>query len=445
MRSSSSRRPVRRTARRSAAAVTAAGAALALGACGIAGGSGGDAAGGDASADGEITGEITFQTWNLKGGYEEYFTDLVAAFEEEHPGTSVEWVDQPAEGYQDKLSADAAAGNLPDVVDMGPEAAYTLAQAGTLLNVAEADPEAEDAYLPTAWDAMTFDGVDGGTYGYPWYLNTGPSFFNTALFSKCGLDPDDLPETYDELFDQAATMADECGSDASMIGRLPTIETFGMYGVELMNDEGTEFTFNSPKGVELVERYQELYSDAGFTEESLNALQTGELDAFKSGELGWLPGSSYTLNDLKETAPKVYENVAMGPLIANSAPNMYIESLVVNSQSENSATAQAFAKFVTSPENQLAFAKEASVFPSSAGSLDDPYFTEDDGTDVGELRVEAAQQVADAVVWWPPAFSGGADVESLREQIAQAVLGKKTAQEALDAAVAYSNERLANQ
>src|SRR5665647_695838 len=123
---------------------------LTLTACG--GGSGGS---GSSAADGEIKGEITFQTWNLKNEkYTPYFEDLIDGFETEHPGTTVKWIDQPAEGYQEKLSADAAGGSLPDVVDMGPEAAYTLAQAGVILNLADADPDARADYLPKAWESM---------------------------------------------------------------------------------------------------------------------------------------------------------------------------------------------------------------------------------------------------------------------------------------------------
>lgn len=423
--------------RRSAIASAAAIATLGLASCGVGGGT--DGAGSDGS--GEITGAISFQTWNLSGGYSDYFEGLIAEFEEQHPGTEIEWIDKPAEGYQDSLSADAAAGNLPDVVDMGPEAAYTLADAGMLLNIADADPEFSSEYLPAAWDAMTFTGVDGGTYGFPWYLNTGPSFFNTALIEQCGLDPENLPESYDELFDQAAVMGENC-SDVSMIGRLPAIETFGTYGVDLMNEEQTEFTFNEPAGVEFLQKYIDLYEGEGFTAESIGALQTGELDAFKSGQLAWLPGSSYTLNELKETAPDVYENVAITPAIANEDPNMYIESLAVSAASDNQATAMAFAAFVSNPENQMEFAQAASVFPSTAGALDDPYFTESDGSDEQEIRVQSANQVKEAQVYWPPPFSGASSAEYLREQISQAVLGEKSAQEALDASVEYANERV---
>ncbi|MEV7090784.1 sugar ABC transporter substrate-binding protein [Streptomyces sp. NPDC093085] len=393
-------------------------------------------------SDGKVAGTITFQTWNLKNDkFTAYFDDLIASFEKEHPGTEITWVDQPAEGYQDKLSADAAAGSLPDVVDMGPEAAYTLAQAGVLLDLGKEDPKAKSGYLDKAWQAMTFDGLGGGTYGYPWYLNTGPSFFNKALLKKCALDPAKLPATYDELFDQAGTMAEHC-PEVAMIARMPAIETFGEYGVELMDAGGTKFTYNDAKGVELVERFRKLYAKKGLTEEALNNLQTKEVEEFKAGRLAYLPGSSYTLTDLKDTAPDVYKDLAIGPRINNGSPNMYIESLVVNATSKHPALAKAFATYVTNSANQLAFAKKASVFPSSAGTLDDPYFTKDDGDPATKVRIESTEQVRKAVVWWPPAFSGSADSETLREQIAQAMLGKKSVKSALDASVRYSNERL---
>lgn len=423
--------------RRSARFALPVAAAFALGGCGIGGGSSDEPA---ATVSGDVTGEITFQTWNLKGGYADYFTDLVTAFQSAHPGTTVKWIDQPAEGYQDKLSADAAAGSLPDVVDIGPEAAFTLAKAGLLLDLSKTDAEAKSSYLAKAWDANAFPSL-GGTYAYPWYLNTGPSFFNTALLEKCGVPKNPLPTTFDALFAAGQTMAATCKGDVNMVGRLPAIETFGTYGVPLMDQAGTTFTFNGAKGVELVNHYRDLYRAGGMTEDTLNKLQTGELDAFKSGQVAWLPGSSYTLKELKTTAPKVAETVAISPQITNDKPNMYIESLGVNAKSKNLPTAVAFAKFVTDRDNQLAFSKQAAIFPSAAGALDDPYFTAGDGTDESSLRLESAKAVSEAIVYWPASFSSKC-ADYLREQIALAVLGKKDVQTALDDAVEYANGTL---
>ena len=412
--------------------------ALTLGACGI---GGGDSDESTAPVSGKVTGEITFQTWNLKGSYADYFNGLVTAFQKANAGTTVKWIDQPPEGYQDKLSADAAAGSLPDVVDIGPEAAFTLANAGMLLDLSKTDPGAQSAYLPKAWDANKFASLGGGTYAYPWYLNTGPSFFNTALLAKCGVAKEPLPATYDALFAAGKTMATKCKGDTTMVGRLPAIETFGTYGVQLMDAQGAKFTFNDAKGVELVNHYKDLYQAGGMTEETLNKLQTGELDAFKAGRIGWLPGSSYTLKDLKATAPKVAATVAISPQITNDKPNMYIESLAVNAKSKNAATAVAFAKFATNKENQLAFSQKAAIFPSAAGALDDPYFTKADGTPETTLRLESAKAVSDAVVYWPAAFSSKSG-DYLREQIALAILGKKDVQAALDEAVKYADGKL---
>jgi multiple sugar transport system substrate-binding protein len=288
---------------------------------------------------------------------------------------------------------------------------------------------------------MTWAGIDGGTYGYPFYLNTGPSFFNTALLTKAGLDPKNLPKTYGELFTQAEKMAGSAKGAYSMLGRTPVIETFGTYGVELMDKDATAFTFNSAKGVELLTRYKELYDAGALTEDILNEKQVGEVDKFKAGELGWLPGSAYNLADFKKNAPDIYRSVAIGPIVADAAPNMYIESLAVSSKTGNAATAVAFAKFATNRANQLAFAHRAAIFPATRNTLDDPYFTKDDGTDEGRVRVEAAAQIGRAVVYWPPAFSQ-AMVDELREQVALALKGEKSPKKALDDTVAFCNDKL---
>ncbi len=431
---------IRATRRR---ALLGAGAALclALTGCGVGGAGSGDTG---QAAGGKVTGKITFQTWNLKGSYQAYFTHLVSAFEKKYPGTTVKWIDQPADGYSDKLSADAAAGTLPDVMDLGPEAGYTLAKAGMLVNIAKADPSSQQDFLPAAWNAMTWAGVGGGTYGYPFYLNTGPSFFNTALLGKAGLDTKKLPQTYDDLFDAAGKMAGTAHGAYSMIGRTPVIETFGTYGVPLMNSGGTKFTFNDPKGVQLLTRFKTLYDAGALTEDILNEKQTGEVDKFKAGELGWLPGSAYNLQDFKQNAPDIYKSVGIGPAIANASPNMYIESLAVSAKGHNRPTAVAFAKFATDAANELAFAKQAGIFPGTRGTLDNPYFTKNDGSDAARVRVESAAQVKKAVVYWPPAFSQ-AMVDELREQVALALKGSKSPQQALDDTVAFCNERLGRQ
>lgn len=105
-----------RISRRALAAAATVAVLLPLSACG----SGSDGSG-STDASGKVEGDITFQTWNLRANFKPYFEGVIADFEKKYPGTHVKWVDQPAEGYADKISADAAGGTLPDVVNVSPD------------------------------------------------------------------------------------------------------------------------------------------------------------------------------------------------------------------------------------------------------------------------------------------------------------------------------------
>ena len=61
---------------------------------------------------------------------------------------------------------------------------------------------------PGAWKSHQIPGMDG-TYAFPWYLNTGPLFYNKRLFKDAGLDADKPPKTYDQLFDDALRAGEE--------------------------------------------------------------------------------------------------------------------------------------------------------------------------------------------------------------------------------------------
>ncbi|MDU6252142.1 MAG: extracellular solute-binding protein, partial [Cutibacterium avidum] len=179
---------------------------LAASACGMSGS--GDKPSGQASIDSsaKLEGSIQFQTWSLKNEkFTPYFEKLVKSFEKEHPGTTIKWIDQPGEGYEEKVQQQATAGQLPDVVNMPPNFAWQLLKANKVMDLKKADTKTIDTYTKGGIDAYTFDGHDG-VYGYPWYLGTDLNWWNTQAFEEYGLDPKKLPTTLDELYEQAITM-----------------------------------------------------------------------------------------------------------------------------------------------------------------------------------------------------------------------------------------------
>ncbi|MFF4734341.1 ABC transporter substrate-binding protein [Streptomyces sp. NPDC001262] len=410
--------------------------ALTLTACGSGGGGGSDAAG-------KVEGGISFQTWNLRAGFKDYFEGLVKEFEKAHPGVTVRWLDQPAENYAEKLGADAAGGTLPDVVNVSPDLAHPLAKAGLLVDLdrEKASAAFKSEYTPEAWKGNELPGL-GGTYAFPWYLNTGPLFYNKELFSRAGLDPDKPPKSYPDLFDCATRISRQSDGKIATLASSPTIEDFGRYGVRLTNSDATAFTYNEPKGVELLSRYQELYRNGGLDPQALNSTPERAGQKFLEQKVAINPGSAHDLGTFKQNAPSLYRNLGITDAPNNTGkPNMYVMGLAVGQHSKHKAAAIAFAHFVTDRKNQEEFAHKVAVFPSTKGSLEDPYWTRDDGTDEGRVRVASAKMLKGAVNYTPVVMSDEMKT-ILKNEVAKALQGKKSPQQALDDAVAQSNKLL---
>ncbi|MFJ3824214.1 ABC transporter substrate-binding protein [Streptomyces nodosus] len=425
--------------RRALAVAVVSALVLPLSACGSS-----DDGGGSTDASGAIEGDITFQTWNLRANFKSYFDGLIAGFEKEHPGTHVKWIDQPAEGYPDKLSADAAGGTLPDVVNVSPDLLAPLAKAGLALDLDKAAAKYRSEYLDGAWTGQGIPGMTG-TYAFPWYLNTGPLFYNKDLFRKAGLDPDSPPKTYDELFTDALQLAKKSDGKVATLANVPTIEDFGRYGVELMNKQGTGFAFNDAKGVELLTRYKELYDAKALDPQALTATPESSGKKFLTGAVAMNPGSALDLENFKKQAPGLYKNIGITDQITSTGHvNMYVMGVMVNSRTKHTPAAVAFAHYVTDAQNQMSFAKKVAIFPSTAGSLDDPYFTKEDGTDETRVRIAAAKSLKNAENYTPVLFSDQMKT-ALRNEVAKALQGRQSPRAALDNAVKACDRLLTQQ
>ncbi|MGW0880199.1 ABC transporter substrate-binding protein [Streptomyces sp. NPDC002671] len=412
---------------------------LPLSACGS-----GDDDGGAKDASGKVEGDITFQTWNLRANFKSYFEGVIADFEKKYPGTHVKWIDQPAEGYPDKISADAAGGTLPDVVNVSPDLVAPLAKAGLALDLDKAAGKYKSEYLDGAWASHQVPGLSG-TYAFPWYLNTGPLFYNKSLFEKAGLDPETPPKTYDELFADALQMAEKSGGKVATLANVPTIEDFGRYGVPLMNKEGDGFAFNDAKGAELLAKYKELYDAKALDPQALTATPESSGKKFLTEAVAMNPGSALDLGNFKKNAPDLYKNIGITDQISSTGHvNMYVMGVMVNSRTKRTPTAIAFAHFVTDAQNQMSFAKKVAIFPSTAGSLADPYFTKQDGTDETRVRIAAATSLKNAVNYTPVLFSDQMKT-ALRNEVAKALQGKESPKVALDNAVKACDQLLKQQ
>ncbi len=428
------------TVRRIIAAAAVASTALALAACT---GGGTEAQSAPSGSGGDITGDITFQTWSLKNDkFTPYFEAVVAAFEKAHPGAKVNWIDQPAEGYEDKVLQQAESGELPDVVNLPPEYAYSLASAGQLTDLKSASKVLGD-YVDGGVAAYTYDGLDG-SYGFPWYLGTELNYWNKSLLAKGGVT--EAPKTFQDALDAAEKLAAQgiqTISDVPSPKSLQSMVTDGGGTQEVFKDG--KFVFNTPQAEAIIERYAALYKEGAISPEALANAGTANANVnnFNKGTVAWTTaGPNYIDKDVAVNAPTLLPDVEVTH--GFGTPPLFVQGISVSSKSKNAATAMAFAEFVTNTENQIAFVKLAAGFypGTKAANSDASAFAETAQNPEQQVATDlAASQMNDARMLGAPQYTEAMETYA-KQQIALAVKGEISAKEALDKSVEYAQQNL---
>lgn len=420
-------------------------AAAALTGCGVGGGSGSDGAAAKqtVASDAPLKGRVTFQTWSLKNDkFTPYFTALIKTFEQQHPGTTINWIDQPGDGYAAKVTSQVTSGSLPDVVNLPPDIAHALVKAGALLDLSKSVPTLQQDYVHSGLTAYTYADTGSGSdsFGFPWYLGTDVSYWNKAMLQRDGLDPAKPPRTFDQLVAQAKIMHDRSGGKDYLMSRAPGLMDIANTGTALMTPDGTKFAFDTPAAAAMLDRYRTAFKAGYLPRNVLTTAYEGNSALFVKQQVAWTTGTGNYIQSTQQTNPSLAKEIVPSPAL--DTPPLYVQGISVASKSKNLPLALAFARFATNSENQVAFVKLAQGFlPGSAGSANDPAYSRSDGTPQGDASVLAYQDMQKAVNFTPPVWTDAMNTY-LSQQIALAMTGKESSKKALDNVVSQANQLL---
>ncbi|WP_327692467.1 ABC transporter substrate-binding protein [Streptomyces sp. NBC_00459] len=151
-------------------------------------------AGDSAGSDGRTV--IRFNWWGSDSRHE-MTKQIIAAFEKQHPDIDVQPEYSNWDDYWKKLSTGAAAGDMPDVLQITDPFMYSYIDNGQLMDLKKVKDVLHTDRLPANSMAMTT--VKGGLYGVP----AGDSAFgiaaDPAVFKQAGVPlPDDTKWSWDD-------------------------------------------------------------------------------------------------------------------------------------------------------------------------------------------------------------------------------------------------------
>ena len=272
-------------------------------------------AGGNAEQE---SGPVTLQVWHRwSGDSEARLNEIVAGFEAANPDIDIEVTAKPGE-YIDLLQqmiADLAAGNNPPDILLG---GYNLMN----YIATELKPNHIDDIAPSAeaYEALTqkFDPailnlgkVDGEMVCVPFCMSNMVMFVNMDILREAGLSEDDIPETWDDVFEVGEVIkanTDKYTIGLQMIDTWPDLTLIFSNGGKLLSDDGSKVAFNNPEAVEAIEMWQRLYSEG-----LIPVCTDNELFAdFIAGEMAFYCASCMKLSSITSGANFELQ-VAMNP------------------------------------------------------------------------------------------------------------------------------------
>lgn len=210
----------------------------------------------------QVSAQTEISVWHsMSSGYgQEFIEEKTEEFNEMQDDIEVDIV--YSGGYQETLQgaqAALAAGDPPNVsmFEQSRGAAFVDARALEPLGpyFEKTEGLSFDDFFPAVRETAIYNDT---IYGIPYNTSTPLLYYNKELFEEAGLEGP--PETWDDLLDYSYTLKEELdvyGIDFYSWGWL--FEAWiGQNGARIMNEEGTEFVFNSPEAVEAMEFTQDM-------------------------------------------------------------------------------------------------------------------------------------------------------------------------------------------
>lgn len=351
---------------------------------------------------------------------------IIAEFEKQNPGVHVEVEQLTWATGLEKIQAALASGTQPDVCELGSTWLPRFSYEGVLEDLTPVYEAERDSFL--MWDSAVYK---DHVYGLPWVQGSRVLFINRELFKKAGLNPDQPPETWDELL-QASQKIGALGDGIYGFGQ-NIGEKYVLYkkfmafawgnGGDVFDERGN-VVVNSPAMLEALEFYLKL------APYSLQEKQEVLDQYFKTGKLGMQISGAWNVKNYALEAPNLDYSCALVPKPAADHGEHVgfagAEMLVVFKGSAQKEAAVKLARFLQAyPQAKAISLAAGSVFPASREAMNDPAFTSDP-----RIKVFIEQSLTSRT---SPAHPGWIEMEEVIDHaVEEAMYGRRAPRWCLD-------------
>ena len=300
------------------------------------------------TCEGEVA-EIVF--WNYWGGVRApLLTEILDDFNATHPCIQVENVTVDGATDTEKMLTAIAGGEVPDIYMTHTNDVPMWAELGAFVSLNEFmerdDIDIESMLYSGPVEASTFDGE---LVQIPFTApSSGLIYYNKELFEAAGLDPENPPQTWDELKEAAIALTIMDGDIIRQMGFNPCSDCTGearglamaswlqRNGSGILSEDGTEVIFDQEYGVDTLQWMLDFYTDTVGSYENMvrqmGATITEQRPIFYAGRVAMHSDGVWFLNIMREEAPDMIDKVGVFlPPYNSNNPDAVLQSVSTGS------------------------------------------------------------------------------------------------------------------
>ena len=384
--------------------------------------------------------KISFLTWNI-ADQEELFKEWIAEFKKIRPDVDVEWLDKKGPEFPTYYQTQVIAGTPPDIINTQGGLWLEYAAAGGLIDMTPLMARDADVKKRFNADYLANWTYENKNFMLPFYISKTLLFYNKTMFKDAGLSGP--PQSFEQMMEFAAKMSkgDKTGLMTLNFDWLYW-PMFKMNGVDLLSPDLKKAAFNTPKAVQVLDALAKATAAGSVNKISWTGRWVELNGAFAAGNVGMLHAHSPAFFFIRGQAPWLNADTFGAAHMPGgwSTPNSH--GWGISKGSKHPDAAWEFLKMITNDRNTARFSERRRVLTGNIASdkatLDK--MSKDDPLAASVLRTQI-EQTDKLTGNWPLANDSRVK-EAFYPEIQNAVLGRKTAAEALKDAEPKVNRAL---
>lgn len=326
--------------------------------------------------------------------------ELLRPFLAANPGVRVNVTVLNWESAWAKITAAAASGQGPDVIELGTTWVPAIASMGALEPLSaqqQNEVGGEKAFFPVMW-GTTHAHDDPKIYAIPWYADARAAFYRTDVFKKAGIDPRDAFANWGS-FKQAMQKINGTEIGGKKIAALGyagkndwnVVHNLAPWiwnaGGDLLSPDKKRSGINSTEAVQAIVYYTSFAAE-GLVPAAALEKDSGQIESgFFNGQYAVIFAGPWILKQM--TTPKAKggqlesvtaRNFGIAPYPAGLKGNQTFFSgsdLALMKSSKNKAEAWKLLAYLTAREPQVAFSKLSGMLPTRLDAANDPTLMRD--------------------------------------------------------------------